>query len=483
MVLPTADGRAAMASGRMDFGMDFGPQGGGGKKPREADAPMRLLLLGDFSGRPASERPPLATRPTVRIDLDNFDAILARLTPRVSTGVGDIAFASLDDFHPDALFAKLPLFQALRTARTQPPPVSAAPAPQAGGPAEDASPLSALLGGTPAGVAAAREASKAAGPEGLDAMIRRIVAPHIVPDRLAETQSYLAAVDSAIAEQMRQVLHDPAFQSREAAWRGVQWLVANLELDETLQLHLFDVTREELLLDYVNAGAEVAKTGLYAALVDRWRNQPGGLGWSAVVSLYRFGASPADIGLLAELAIVAAQAGGPVFAEGDPALANADAPGLEDWNALRGSEIARWIGLVAPRLLMRRPYGARDERIDAFAFEELGNTPAHGHYLWASGALACALLLGRAYRAAEGWSFSPNDDRDIGDLPSATRIDRDGDKELVPSAERFMGDAEAERLLGAGLMPLLSHRHLNAAQLMRFQSIAEPAAPLAGLPE
>jgi hypothetical protein len=31
-------------------------------------------------------------------------------------------------------------------------------------------------------------------------------------------------------------------------------------------------------------------------------------------------------------------------------------------------------------------------------------------------------------------------------------------------------------------MPLLSHRHLNAAQLMRFQSIALPAAPLAGLP-
>jgi len=472
-----------MASGRMDFGMDFGPKGAGGRKPREPDAPMRLLLLGDFSGRPASERTPLATRPTLRVDLDNLDAMMVRLAPRVNTGVGDIAFANLDDFHPDALFAKLPLFQALRTARTQPPPVSAAaPAAPASGASDDASPLSALLGGTPAGVAASRAAAKSAD-EGLDAMIRRIVAPHIVPDRTAETKSYVAAVDSAIAEQMRQVLHDPAFQSREAAWRGVQWLVANLELDETLQLHLFDVTREELLLDYINAGAEVSKTGLHAALVDRWRNQPGGLGWSAVVSLYRFGASPADIGLLAELAIVAAQAGGPVFAEGDPALANANAPGLDDWNELRKSELARWIGLVAPRVLMRRPYGARDERIDAFAFEELGNTPAHEHYLWGSGAVACALLLGRAFRAAEGWSFSPNDDRDIGDLPSATRIDRDGDKELVPSAERFMGDAEAERLLGAGLMPLLSHRHLNAAQLMRFQSIAEPAVALAGLPE
>ncbi len=466
---------------RTSFEMNFGPKGAA--KPRKAEDPMRLLLLGDFSGRPAAERPPLATRPTLRVDVDNFDATMARLASRVRTGVGDIAFATLDDFHPDALFAKFTLFQALRTARTQPPP---APKPGEGlsgaaAAADDESPLSALLGGMPAGVSPTRRAAGAA--EGLDEMIRRIVAPHIVPDRIAETKSYVAAVDSAIAEQMRLVLHDPAFQTREAAWRGVQWLVANLELDETLQLHLFDVSREELLLDFASAGAKVAQTETYAALVDRWRNQPGAIGWSALVGLYRFGSSPVDIGLLAGLGVVAAQAGGPFLADGDPALAKVDEPGLDDWNELRGSELARWIGLVAPRLLLRRPYGARDEKIDAFAFEELGNTPAHEHYLWGSGAIACALLLGRAFRGAEGWSFSPNEDRDIGDLPSATRIDEHGDKELVPSAERFFGDAEAQRMLDAGLMPLLSHRHLNAAQLMRFQSIAEPAAAIEGLPE
>lgn len=463
--------------GRMNFDLGFGPKSA--PKPREGEQPMRLLLVGDFSGRPSSERPPLATRPTVGVDVDNFDSVMKRLAPRVTTGVGEIAFAHLDDFHPDALFAKLALFQALRTARSQPPPLpTTAPAAGAG---ED-SPLSALLGGTPAGVRAGT-ATAPAGPEGLDAMIRRLVAPHIVPDRLAETRSYVAAVDAAIADQMRRVLHDPSFQTRESAWRGAQWLVANLELDPTLQLHLFDVSREELLADVVSAGAKVGDTGLYAALVDRWRHQPGGQGWSALIGLYRFGATEADIGLLAALGIVGAHAGGPFIAEGDPALAQAGAPGLDNWNALRKSEVARWVGLVAPRMLMRRPYGARDERIDAFAFEELGNTPAHEQYLWGSGALACALLLGRAYRAAEGWSFSPNEDRDIGDLPSATRLDRDGDKELVPSAERFLGDAEAERMASAGLMPLLSHRHLNAAQLLRFQSVGEDSASLAGLPE
>jgi predicted component of type VI protein secretion system len=70
---------------------------------------------------------------------------------------------------------------------------------------------------------------------------------------------------------MRALL-DPAFQSMEAAWRGVRWLIANLELDQ-LQLHLFDVTREELLADIVSA-EELAQTNLYRAVVDRSRNVP-----------------------------------------------------------------------------------------------------------------------------------------------------------------------------------------------------------------
>lgn len=454
-------------SQRHSFDLGFGPKGA---TPHEPDAPMRLLLIGDFSGRASADRPPLATRPTMRVDLDTVDKVFAKLAPHVTTAsAGEIAFSSPDDFHPDALFAKLELFRALRTARTQPPP--SAPA---NGSAANDSPLAALLGGTPAGVGAS--APKSAG-DAIDALIRKVIAPHIVPDRQHETKAYVAAVDSAIAEQMRLVLHDAAFQSREAAWRGLQWLLANLELDETLQLHLFDVSRDELLADLAAAGAKLSQTGLYAALVGR--RPPGGPGWSALIGLDRYGSTDIDIGLLAALGLIGSQAGGPLIAAGDPALAE----GAENWNALRASEVGCWIGLVAPRLLLRRPYGARDEKCESFAFEELGNTPAHEQYLWGSGALACALALGRGYRSAEGWEFSPGEFGGIDDLPSATRLDRDGEPELVPSAERFLADTQAEALLDAGLMPLLSHRHRNAAMLMRWQSIAHPKAALAGLPE
>lgn len=431
---------------------------------REPDAPLRLLVLADLRGGAAADRPPLAERPTIRLDLDNFDAVIARLAPRLATEVGEVRISGLDDFHPDALFGKLELFGALREARARPVPQGAD------------SPLAALLGGSP--VATPRKTPQ----DGIEALLQRVVAPHIVPDTRVQTQAYLGAIDAAIAEQMRQLLHAPAFQGLEATWRGLHWLVSRLELDESLQLHLLDVSREELLADLDPArGLALEQTASHTAIVNRARKQPGEQGWSALIGLHPFGPAPDQMQLLAALGALGSQAGGPFIAAADPALWRR-ADEHTSWNALRGSEAARWIGLVAPRMLLRSPYGARNEPVDAFAFEELLDASVHEHYLWASGALAFALLLGRSYSLNQGWSFSLGDEREIDDLPSCTRPDRDGEPELVPCAEFFLSDQDAEGLLAAGFMPLLSHRHSNVAMLMRCQSVAAPAASLHGLP-
>src|SRR5262249_10984274 len=126
--------------------------------------------------------------------------------------------------------------------------------------------------------------------DAFEALIHHIVAPHVVPDTSAQTAAYLAAVDSALAEQMRAGLHAPSFQSLEALWRGVRWLIANLELDEHLQLHLLDITRDELIADIVAAKGKLAETDLYRAIVDRSR-VPGDTGWTALVAALRFGPS------------------------------------------------------------------------------------------------------------------------------------------------------------------------------------------------
>jgi type VI secretion system protein ImpC len=394
----------------------------------------------------------------------------------------------LDDFHPDALFARLPVFASLRQMRKRlMDPAGFAQAAAELGSAPQAAPVAAsgtggggellagLLGGRPSAAAPAAPTPAF----GVEAFIRSIVAPHIVPDHRSQQAELVTSVDMATAAEMRDVLHAPAFQALESAWRGVQWLIASLELEETLELHLLDVSKAELLADVVASQGQLAQTGLHRVLADRWRNVPGGEGWSVLCGLYSFGPSDADIGLLAALGLIAQQAGGPFLAAGDTALAPGGAANLAGWQSLRASEAAPWLGLASPRVLLRLPYGKRSDACSAFAFEEFPGAPEHDRFLWGPGSLAPTLLIGRAF-TAKGWAFEPGDEREIGDLP-AYHFVRDGENEMQACAEDYLGDQGGQALLQAGLMPVLSHKHRNAVTVMRFQSVAVPAAPLAGL--
>jgi hypothetical protein len=80
----------------MEFDLGFGRSG----RPRDETEPMRLLVLGDFSGKAVAERAPLAGRPAQRVDIDNFDDVMRRLAPRVSVPAGEIRFEQIDDFTP-----------------------------------------------------------------------------------------------------------------------------------------------------------------------------------------------------------------------------------------------------------------------------------------------------------------------------------------------------------------------------------------------
>jgi type VI secretion system ImpC/EvpB family protein len=277
---------------------------------------------------------------------------------------------------------------------------------------------------------------------------------------------------------MRKLLHDPAFQSREAAWRGIRWLISSLELDQSLQLHVFDVTRDELLGDVVAAQGRIAQMALHRTLVDALRGAPDAEGWSALIGLFQFGPSETDIGLLAALGLFASHAGGPLLAGADwAALAGDDARALAGWQALRRSEAAPWIGLAAPRVLLRMPYGKSSDPIEAFAFEEFVGAPVQEEFLWGNASLAAALLIGKAF-TARGWDMEPGDEREIGDLPAYTFV-RDGERVMQACAERFLTESQVDTLLKAGLVPIVSRRDRNAVVAVRFQSVSDPPAPLA----
>ncbi|MDG4555059.1 MAG: type VI secretion system contractile sheath large subunit [Candidatus Competibacter sp.] len=501
--------------GRMEFQFEL-PRSASRPRRRDSDAPLRVLVMADFSGRAQRETPAalldLASRALLTVNADNLDAIMARLTPKLRLAMNGgsggaaltIGFAQIDDFHPDALYQRLELFQSLRRSRARllnpasfaqavaelsptPPQESAKPEPATE--ENDSALLERLLGKTPDQPPPARPAD--VGAAAINTLLQAVVQPHIVRTDPRQ-EAWVEAVDAAIGEQLRAILHQPAFQALEAAWRGVQGLVASLDSD-VLRVDLLDVTKQELLADLRTAAGQPRATSLYTLLIDREVQLPDSQPWSLLVGDYAFGATPDDIALLAALGSVAAHAGGPFLAAADPSVlgcaSTADladpaqwaplpAAAEQDWRALRQTEVAPWLGLTLPRVLLRLPYGRKTEPVEQLEFEEmpLGRDP--DAYLWGNPAFACARLIAAAF-AENGWDFSPGDVLELDDLPA--HVYGEAEERLMQlGAEVLLGERAMQALLARGIMPLLGHRQRNAVRLARFQSLADPPAALAG---
>jgi type VI secretion system protein ImpC len=487
---------------RIDF--TFGPSPSP-RPPRRHDdgTPGRILVLTDLLGH--SEEPArILDRSVVRVDGDNVEDMLARYAPSVVLGPGAggerLRFRAFEDFHPDSLVGRLSLFRRLLDVRRrleQPDTFPAAlaelgaEAPRGAtadvetvrqAPDESGSMFERLLGqkGGP---------SPAAGPPpnapgAIDSLIRGIVAPYVVVAKDSRLPALLSAVDVALGDVMRRVLHDPAFQGVEATWRGIQWLVSSLELGEDLELYLLHVTRDEIVQG-AGPGSQ-----FYRRLVDREAQTAGGLRLSAIIGLYRFGASAEDLAVLESLGALARAADAPFVAECGASLLGSSAvaqqPDPREWNALdpeidarwralRAGPAGAWVGLALPRILLRLPYGDKSDRIETFQFEEMAPAPDHESFLWGNAALACAAVIGRLLQAG-GEAGDPGD---IADLP-AFAFTADEEPRLQPCAEVCLSEPAVEAILARGVMPLVSFKDRNAVRLVRLQSIADPPSVLIG---
>lgn len=87
-------------------------------------------VMSDLSGKPVDPLDPVADREFLEIDVDNFDARMKSMKPRVAfrvpntlTGEGDlsvdITFDSMDDFSPAAVARKVDSLNKLLQARTE----------------------------------------------------------------------------------------------------------------------------------------------------------------------------------------------------------------------------------------------------------------------------------------------------------------------------------------------------------------------------
>lgn len=480
------------------------------------------MLLADLSGRgrrgPGEDRRPLGARRSFAVHAKNLENLPGELGVEIDLPlVGEtgprttISFHKLDDFHPDRLFERLAFFEKLRTTRN----LLLDRATFAEGASEVLSWTEVDEGPeTPHPPLAARDATAAepdgkavepqrrTGPEGqpssdessgerpdLGALIHDMVQSYIVPAVDPEQAELVARVDLAISDRMRAILHHSDFKELESAWRTLQFLVDRVEPDETLRLHVVDVSKDELFADLGEAD-DVGTSGAYRLLVDQSPDPPHAL----LIGNYRFDASRQDIRLLHQLARVARATGAPFLAAAGPHFAGcesiAETPDPDDWHwrageevallreGLSGSSEAAYVGLALPRFLLRLPYGKDTVPVASFAFEEYHAPAGHEQYLWGNSAAICACLVATAYRKC-GWALSSGLDSEMTGIPMHEFV-WSGEKQITPCAETLLTDRATEVLIGKRLMPVLSVRDRDAVRVPRLQSIAQPPARLAG---
>lgn len=97
---------------------------------KKVQIPFVMGVLADLSGKPVDPLPEIADRKFLEIDIDNFDARMKSLKPRVAfqvdntlTGEGklniDLSFESMEDFSPAAIARRVGALNSLLEARTQ----------------------------------------------------------------------------------------------------------------------------------------------------------------------------------------------------------------------------------------------------------------------------------------------------------------------------------------------------------------------------
>ncbi len=427
------------------------------------EEPFPIALIGDFAAH--GPRGPLESRRPVSVDPDNFEEVMLRFEVRVETSAASVRITALDDFHPDSLYEKLPEFREYRElrARLSNPSTFGEAAREVLGEAPDplrgrdaGSLLDEILGGG----GAAEKPARARDP--LDEFVRRAAQSSVAPGKDPRAPELIRQVDERAAEPMRAILHDPAFRRAECAWRTVFQLLRRLEVGAQLKLFLVDVSEDE-----IRAQPEVVRRIVLEAPNT----------WAALACNFPLGSG--DGALMRALGSAARAANAPCIAEADPSLLG-DTNRQSAWNVFRRSPEARWLGLAVGRILLRAPYGAESDPCERFGFEEFAGGPDARLMLYANPAPFCAMLLGQAFEGS-GWNLKPGEARDIDKLPVVTyRAPDSGELRVVPCTEIELSASAAEALEAAGLMPVVYVRGTDTARVARFQSVADPPAPLMG---
>lgn len=322
--------------------------------------------------------------------------------------------------------------------------------------------------------------------EGVEEFLREMLKDQTKPRvEKKRVDTMLAQLDKRIGQQMDEILHHHEFQKVESAWRSLKFLVDRTNFRENIKMQIINVSKEDLLEDFEDAGEET-KSGLYQHVYTNEYGQFGGEPVAAIIGNYSFNHRASDVKLLKYVGAVSAMSHAPFIAAADsetfgvdtydelPALKDLDSifdgPQYAKWQGLRESDDARNIGLALPSFILRSPYG-EDRPVKAFDYQESTNGDK-SNYLWGNAAFA---LGSRITESFEQYRWCPNivgpqSGGGVLDLPLHV-FEQDGKTVVIGSTEIQFSDRREYELSEQGFIPLTMRKNADNATFFSVNSV------------
>lgn len=311
----------------------------------------------------------------------------------------------------------------------------------------------------------------------------------------------IAAIDALLSAQVDAILHHPRFQRLEAAWRGVVYLVDRTDSKANIKVKLLDAAWSEVCRDLERA-SEFDQSQMFQKIYEEEFGTPGGEPFGLMIGDYEIRHRPGpghptdDVAGLTAMSQVAAASFCPFIVGAEPAMFGLDdydditvftdmvgpfrQAEYERWRAFQKTEDARFVAVVAPRVLVREPWGDDPGRWDGFCYRETATTP--GSHLWGSAAFAFGGVVMRAYSEYR-WSADirgVQTDADAGglvaDLPALSfATDRPGLVVKYPTAA-YLTERQENDLCEFGFLPLANCQYTPYSAFFGSASVQRPQA-------
>jgi len=307
---------------------------------------------------------------------------------------------------------------------------------------------------------------------GLDQLIGDIAADSIkfkLPDKIKRALELTLA---KVNDQLNMILHHAAFKQLEATWRGLTWLLNQTEANNHIQIEIINSHKAQL--------PEIFHEQVYQAELDGLLGCPASL----VLINFEFNNSHHELQVLQGIGEQAEMLQIPViFSVGadffglseDGAAAEKipmfyalfDKSQYVEWNALRRKECGRWLACVYNRFLLRDVYTPDNTR-GLFFHETIAQ---HDDYLWGNGIWVVACLITNSFTDCTwpteitGHQHGQVENMDLYEL-----VHSDGPTVQIPLAVR-LDEQQADDLVRYGFIPLTCQANRDSIYVLQAPTL------------